>query len=288
MARGMKRIPAVLLIISVLFGVTSCGKKISPQRYRDYALKEIDAIEYDSKDFGRLHRSQLEAGAVTYVTDVDDTVDAYGKRVETISPLMPVVKALNISGEDMTGYKIEDAAYVEIEDKAADDRIPYHSFSSVMYGFEDKKDALAAFEAFSKRIEETTGIDPEELEDTEYKLDSKSYKGFFVLVIGGKDLKDLMNRSLDLMYDGSEVPQELRDAVDDFCTDKYRLVGYTHLDGKTITVVLYETLDGRDKYFAGFNEYLGIGDDILDRKNSEMLYEGLVSPDFGSIIVNRA
>ncbi len=284
MLKLARKIGAAAVIGAVLVGTTGCGDGIHPKKYRDFALEELDAVEYDESDFKKLKKNQQIEGAVVYVTDVKSTLEPYDTMIKNTSLQVWAEKKINMSSADFESYEIKDATYVEYRDDADDDKYPKRTFMSVMYRFEDQEQALAAFEDYLDRFKSWTDIDYGDLEDWEYELDDDNYEGHLAVVFDGDSLKDQMKKNLDKKYYKSVFdPSGMMEMVNEFCEDEYRLAGFTYLKGRTITVVLAESFDGDDCFIAPFCDYFGM-DNLFEQKNSEAVYNGLVYANFGSVM----
>ena len=285
MLRSVRRIGAAAVIGAVLMGVAGCGDGIHPKKYRDFALEQLDAIEYDESEFKKIKEKQQMEGAVVYVTDVKSTLEPYDTMIKETSLQLWAVKKFNMSSADFESYEIKDATYVEYRDEIKGGDFPEHSLMSVMYRFEDQEQALAAFEDYLDRMKDWTGADFEELEDWEYDLDEDSYEGHFGLVLSGDNLKDQIKKNIDKKYHSVGLdPTGLINEVNDYCDSKYRVAGFTYLKGRTVTIVLAESWDGDDSYIAPFCEYFYM-DNVFEEENSRSIYSGLVDANFGSVML---
>lgn len=285
MLKTVRRIGAAAVIGAVLMGVAGCGDGIHPKKYRDFALEQLDAIEYDESEFKKIKEKQQMEGAVVYVTDVKSTLEPYDTMIKETSLQLWAVKKFNMSSADFESYEIKDATYVEYRDEIKGGDFPEHSLMSVMYRFEDQEQALAAFEDYLDRMKDWTGADFEELEDWEYDLDEDNYEGHFGLVLSGDNLKDQIKKNIDKKYHSVGLdPTGLINEVNGYCDSKYRLAGFTYLKGRTVTIVLAESWDGDDSYIAPFCEYFYM-DNVFEEENSRSIYSGLVDANFGSVML---
>ena len=287
MLKSVRRIGAAAVIGAVLVGVTGCGDGIHPKKYRDFALEQLDAVEYDESEFKKIKEKQQMEGAVIYVNDVKSTLEPYDKMIEETSLQLWAVKKFNMSSADFESYEIKDATYVEFRDEADGGDFPEHSLMSVMYRFEDQEQALAAFEDYLDRLKDWTGVDLDDLEDWEYDLDEDNYEGHLALVLSGDNLKDQIKKNIDKKYRSIGFdPTSLMNQVNEYCDSKYRLAGFTYLKGRTVTIVLAESWDGDDSYIAPFCEYLYM-DNLFEEENSKSFYSGLVEANFGSVMIKN-
>ena len=287
MLKEVRRIGAAVVIGSVLMGVTGCGDGVHPKKYRDYALEQLDAVEYDESEFKKIKKNQQMEGAVVYVTDVKSTIDPYNEMIADTSLQLKAERMFNMSPVDFESYEIKDATYVEYRDDPEEGSVPDHSLMSVMYRFEDQEQALAAFEDYLDRMKDWTGMKNfNDLEDWEYELDEDYYEGHFVIVLTGDELRSQILKNIDKTCRAVGVDTAYMSAgVDEYCDSEYRLAGFTYLKGRTITVVLAESWDGDDSYIVPFCDYFGM-DNIFEEENTKKLYDGLVVANFGCVMIS--
>lgn len=277
-----------MVIGAVVVGTTGCGDGMHPKKYRDFALEELDAVEYDESDFKKLKKNQQMEGAVVYVRNVEDALTPFAERIQNTSSQMLAMKIYMIAQADLESYELKDATYVEYRDEDGDNGMPEHALVSVMYRFEDREQALAAFEDYIDKIQEWNSMKFDDLEDWEYDLDDDAYEGHLAIVMTGDRLKEQITKNLDKKCRkvGIDIPQQNLEAISAYCEDEYRLAGFTCLQDRTITIVIAESWDGDDSLINPFCDYFYM-DELFDHENSVAMYDGLVKSNFGSTIVEN-
>ena len=259
---------------------------IHPLKYKDFCEEELCVTECSEKDFKKLSDKQLHDGVVIYAEGGDLFVE-HKKRANPVEGSLTLgLVAFMPNDRDFDDLKIKDSTYLEIMDLVKDEgESPEFITFSSMLRFEDREQALAAFENYQDRLTERYNFNLDKLSSWEYDFDEDAYEGHYIIAMNETELKDQIYATLDRMKKeyGGEIGG-IRDAVEEYCGKDFRLVAFTYLKGRTLTITYFITNKAETGYIADIGEYFGISD--LEKKvSSDEALAKLAENDFGSIAI---
>ena len=266
--------------------MTSCSTTgIHPLKFKDFCVDELCVTECTEKEFKDLDKKQLHDGVVIY-TEGGDLFAVHKERAypEQGSLTLGLVGMMP-NNKDFDDLEIKDSTYLEIMDAEEGESPDFITFSS-MLRFDDREQALAAFETYQDRMTEDFDFNFDKFNSWEYDFDEDAYEGHFIIAMNEQEIKDQINDTLDRMKKryGGEIGG-IREAVDEYCDKGFRLVAFTYLKGRTLTITYFITNKNETGYIADIGEYFGISG--LDKKvSSDELLAKLAENEFGSIAIH--